>query len=674
MQDINFPPDLHVFPIKMPSKAPDTNGESWKVFNPKWRFNGCYALACGSLSGNIEALDIDAKNDPDLINKFQKALDEFNVALPDIVIQKTPTNGLHFVYRLKGQVKGNHVLAKKDKRTTLIETRGEGGYIGIDPTPGYRILQGTWHDIPELTEEEHDLLMTAARSCNEYFQEPEKKKQSEYSKNNPWDDFNERGDIYPLLEKHGWKYKRSNGNNDYFCRPGKEQGISASYHKDKRLFYVFTSSTEFESAKAYANTAVLATLEYGGDFTLTAKHLANQGYGKKNGYHNISEQDVNTPPIQTLSIQEWIELIQCCYASPFLPIRLPWINDENHPVAFSVLACAESGSSKGIVSSAVNQLENISEILEESIRSWWIEKNKSKYKKEEDCFKDASNLYFPLHMTFEGSIAGVIKYFNNFASTGVITITEIDQLLDSQRKEYNSDLFSIFRKVLEGETFSKYLVGDKPIKMHNPNIACMFTGAPVLMQRLLTRKHLDSGTISRFLYVNLPDRTKDTSVNYTVPIDHRTVIDNVFSKRNVDVSPGILSHCFDIGVSLKADHDSWAPRVFRNAMKFQVVKMFINERRVQVTLSDIDEALKFALRSIEAVELAEQEEVNFKGQLVAEQAVNDSRAEFKSVSGKAITQDIVDEINRLYQSGMNKSQIAKTLKLSRPTVHKFLKA
>jgi len=94
----------------------------------------------------------------------------------------------------------------------------------------------------------------------------------------PGDDFNDRGDVRDLLVRHGWTLARS-GENEYWRRPGKDSGSSATL-KD-RVFYVFSSNAApFEPQRAYAPFTVYALLEHGGDYAAAAAMLRVRGFGQ----------------------------------------------------------------------------------------------------------------------------------------------------------------------------------------------------------------------------------------------------------------------------------------------------------------------------------------------------------------------------------------------------------
>ena len=158
---------LHVFPVK--DKKPTV--ASWKTLPENLTFNGQGAMACGTLSGGVEVIDIDAKNDPQLIDLLQKALEDFNVQLPDGVVYQTTVNkGMHIIYRCS-TIGGNKVLARSEDGKALIETRGEGGYVVIDPTPGYQVKAGSLTSIPAIEEADRENLLAACISLNRKFEE-----------------------------------------------------------------------------------------------------------------------------------------------------------------------------------------------------------------------------------------------------------------------------------------------------------------------------------------------------------------------------------------------------------------------------------------------------------------------------------------------------------------------
>ena len=89
---------------------------------------------------------------------------------------------------------------------------------------------------------------------------------------------------------HGWTLKKR-GDNEYWCRPGKTHGTSATL-KDN-VFYVFsTNAFPFEPGHGYSNFHTYTLLEHGkNEWSAAAAALRQQGYGDRN-YAGLPSQPV----------------------------------------------------------------------------------------------------------------------------------------------------------------------------------------------------------------------------------------------------------------------------------------------------------------------------------------------------------------------------------------------
>ncbi len=272
-----------------------------------WFANGqdALCLVTGAVSGNLETIDFDLAGeafDPwcDLVRDTTPGL------LERLVIENTPSGGNHVSYRCEGEVSGNLKLAQRKQiapgsdpvvihgkeyvprrdadgqwfvMLTLIETRGTGGLFLCAPSKGYELVQGEFTALPVLTTEDRESLLEAAWALNEFVPTPVSAPPPTHATDElrPGDDFNTRGDLRALLLKHGWTVAKS-GENEYWRRPGKTQGWSASLKN--RVFYVFSSNAApFESSQAYSPFAVYALLDHQGDFHEAGCALRRQGFG-----------------------------------------------------------------------------------------------------------------------------------------------------------------------------------------------------------------------------------------------------------------------------------------------------------------------------------------------------------------------------------------------------------
>lgn len=259
------------------------------------------AIVCGKVSGGIEVIDVDVKYKPGVDALLLK---DIQTLYPDLYarlrIHRTPSKGCHLIYRITDhEVPGNVKLAGRaateeeiqqqlvagrkrvNKEMNFLETRGEGGYILAPPSMDYAIVQD--NPIPNLTWEERSSLIALCHTYTEIIKppvpaKPSRTQEDQYS-TNPFEDYNLNGDLLTLLEENDWQLLSENADRYMFTRPGKDQGVSATWHKENRCFYVFTSSTEFEPGRGYNPSTVMAMLLFKNDKSQTYKHLTHNGFG-----------------------------------------------------------------------------------------------------------------------------------------------------------------------------------------------------------------------------------------------------------------------------------------------------------------------------------------------------------------------------------------------------------
>jgi hypothetical protein len=250
----------------------------------------------GKSSGYVEVIDVDCKHDQTgtLMQDFSDLIREH---LPDLakklVIASTVNNGFHIFVKVPPEsIEGNQELAKrpteeKNKCKVLIETRGTGGYVVGVPSKGYGWDQGDYRSVPLITAEERKALLTLARSFDQMPVEAEPEEKAEKTayaagEISPFDDYNERADAPALLERHNWTRVFQSGECIHFKRPGNtDSKTSANFHTGKRTFFVFTTSSEFNSNRAYNPTQVYTQLEHGGDYSKASRALYKDGYGSR---------------------------------------------------------------------------------------------------------------------------------------------------------------------------------------------------------------------------------------------------------------------------------------------------------------------------------------------------------------------------------------------------------
>jgi hypothetical protein len=256
-------------------------GSSWKGgWNNRAEYESSHGIGilCGKVSGNLEIIDFD-NSFGDIQKIFEAFLDIEDIKQIiekyDFPIQRTKRAGYHLIYRCD-LIEGNQKLAERyrpeGKKEALIETRGEGGYFCVDPTPGYKRISGEMISPPVITAEDRIILLSACRSFNEAVKPTI----------SPEEDTDKPGDIYnrssesqsemiSALKESGWKEI----NEGIWRRPGKDKGISATLGKaHPGIFYNFSSNGHpFENNHGYNAFQVVGLIKYAGDFKRFAKEL-----------------------------------------------------------------------------------------------------------------------------------------------------------------------------------------------------------------------------------------------------------------------------------------------------------------------------------------------------------------------------------------------------------------
>jgi putative DNA primase/helicase len=260
-------------------------------------------VVCGAVSGDLEALDFD---DLATYEGFIRLARE--TGLGDLVerieagyLEMTPSDGRHWLYR-SGGISGNKKLARRlkfdkekahpnDNVKALIETRGERGFVIVAPSCGpvhpsskpYIRLRGGFDTIPSITADEREDFFDLARSFDQMPKDITADKRYESPSgygDRPGDEYNRRADWRELLEKHGWRLVYEQEAVQYWRRPGKDIGISATVnYGGGGLLYVFSTSTVFEEEKSYSLFAAYSTLGHAGDFKTAARALPSEGFG-----------------------------------------------------------------------------------------------------------------------------------------------------------------------------------------------------------------------------------------------------------------------------------------------------------------------------------------------------------------------------------------------------------
>ena len=332
----------------------------------EWWGNGkTYGLAliCGAVSGNLEMTEVEGRAcDMESMTEIQNRMDELGVGDiwnyltgPYGYTEMSPSGGLHLLYRIEDHpVPGNTKIAQNADNLVLAETRGEGGYVIVAPTPGichpsgedWTIISGEYGALPVVSWEArckiHEALRLAldlpCRLDTNLLDEsiplvPDRTDRSRPIASGPHDDavqtspshlapaalpdvppFTKGGssaaglspgdhfeavtDWSEILEPHGWRATGRQGPERLWTRPGKNprEGHSATtgYRDDRDRMFVFTTSTALPTEQALTKFAVYTLLNHGGDYHGAARELKRSGFGERRDVLDVLHHEPQT--------------------------------------------------------------------------------------------------------------------------------------------------------------------------------------------------------------------------------------------------------------------------------------------------------------------------------------------------------------------------------------------
>jgi hypothetical protein len=254
-----------------------------------------WALAAGSVSGNLVTLDFDEKHYEGLYDLWYARLSDDQKAVVDTCPVSITRNNGHHVRYLTETSQPTVKLSRRvinEKVETTSEVRGEGSYALIPPSAGYTFVQGDIEHIPLLTDEMHEELVDILRTFNEIEDEPateyEWKPGDVATGDRPGDRLNALATWEEILEPHKWTQEAK----DQWRRPGKKEGegISATTnYAGIPMLYVFSSAAvPFAQNKGYSKFHAFTLLNHEGDFSAAALAAAEM-YPPENEYRDWDE-------------------------------------------------------------------------------------------------------------------------------------------------------------------------------------------------------------------------------------------------------------------------------------------------------------------------------------------------------------------------------------------------
>lgn len=273
----------------------------------------CVAIRLGEISGGVICIDVDSKHKPGFAERIYADIQNL---YPEIFVKlevdKTPSGGLHFYYRISGAdlprssnlasrfCTSEELLVRPDLKTRcFLELKGEGGLSQCFPSKGYTKVKrgsgGGFGDlgICELSLEEHTELMSLCYLYEEVVKEAPVK----YKKNRdgiyedgqtPFDQFNISESGAKVLEELGWRYYKTSGRFDKWIKPGdKSNNCGASFNNEKRTYAIYSTKSNLD-VDCFNPSSLLCKEKFGGDWSLLSLDLVSRGYGRlKSGIEDI---------------------------------------------------------------------------------------------------------------------------------------------------------------------------------------------------------------------------------------------------------------------------------------------------------------------------------------------------------------------------------------------------
>jgi putative DNA primase/helicase len=279
------------------------------------------AVLCGAVSGGLEMLELEGRAVAEGMG--QRLVESVHASgltavwqriAVDGYAERTPSGGVHLIYRLRGApVGGNVKLVRRpaseaelaaeptERIKTLAETRGEGGYTIVAPSHGtvhetrlpWAAMRGATPDqIPAVSAEERDALLAVVRSFDAVpvaAAAPSRPRGGTPVARGvvtdgdaaPGEDYERRTDWSDILGPAGWTLVYTSGRTRAWRRPGKHVGISATTGRadDRDRLFVFSTSTQFDAEVPITKFHAYAILNHGGDHSAAASALRRAGFG-----------------------------------------------------------------------------------------------------------------------------------------------------------------------------------------------------------------------------------------------------------------------------------------------------------------------------------------------------------------------------------------------------------
>jgi P4 family phage/plasmid primase-like protien len=310
------------------------------------------AVICGAISGSLEMLELEAGwTSSETLFLIEQHMDEQTASVWHELmelgyVEWTPSGGLHLLYALAdAPVTGNVKIAQGPDLKTRSETRGEGGYVIVAPTPGachpsgegWVQINGGPETIRTITLADRDAIHAAIKVALDETPPPPPPPAPRVLQLRPQgaisvgDDFAMRTDWADMLVPLGWTLEsEGRGGERLWARPGKNPRDGASASTDymgKPGLFVWSTSAGLPTEEPLSKLFVYAHYHTGGDMRLAVKELAKLKYGTPLEPRPGSDTFMGTPAPSTEIALQGDKEVDSAPTEPEQPYKVSHMDD-----------------------------------------------------------------------------------------------------------------------------------------------------------------------------------------------------------------------------------------------------------------------------------------------------------------------------------------------------------
>ena len=366
--------------------------------------------------------------------------------------------------------------------------------------------------------------------------EPLSSKTETHIDSRPGDAYNEWSgainEVKQLMSNNGWKINSSNKNNEYWTRPGKKNGASASFgYTCPNGLYVFsTSIPHFQANTNYLPFQILAKLKYDGNYALCARELKVRGFGEHNNTKKADpplNEKGNEPEDDMPFIPEWVyQKLPSLLKKPikefeddrerdvFLVSALTvisgtlqnvegrYFNSIVYPNLYVFISAPASAGKSAMAWAKYyglpihrefrEQTKNAKEEYELEMEQYNTAKKNEKPPKPQPPVNKL--LFIPANI----SSTGMLKALTDNNESGIMLETEADTLSGALTQDWGN-FSDALRKAFHHEGISYLRRKDEEyVEMEKPRLSIALSGTPEQVKTLIG--NVENGLFSRFMF------------------------------------------------------------------------------------------------------------------------------------------------------------------------------